>query len=248
MSKGVSLLCFLLTNLFMIELSAQKPHFAELGEKLTPYFFEGERDAAGWLRWSPQLGEQANFPVSYDGFCYTRLDTVLYINAGELSYAAALFRTTEFMSENQEMMCRSCSPVLSVATFRQKEETWHLQDFEQALPYFGVWNERGPVRLVQVSKDAFGLGIKQKLSGMQGYAEAREQIYYQGVDLLFSYLYEKHLPDRYQLSQAIEFQKTALNPLYDIKLQQTKTYLQGQKEKDAVYFYYDGDLMQYLKK
>lgn len=238
------LLWITVLSLYSVTATAQLPTFEQLDDKLTPYFFEGKRDTAGWLLWQPNLGEKAGFPISHDGFCYTRLDTVLYIEVGEISYATALFRTTE-----QEMMCRVCSPVMSAATFRKKEGAWHLQDFEKALPYFGVWNERGEVRLLQVSETAFALGIKKPLSGMQGYAEGREQLYYQGINLLFSYLYEQHLPDRYQLRQTIDFQNTASSgPLYDIELQQTRTYLEGKKEQEKRQFHYDTAFEQYLEK
>lgn len=228
-------------------ITAQNPSFEQLDTSLSSYFFDGNRNTAGWLRWKPQLGDKLNFPVSYDGLCYTRLDTVLYISLREQNYAVALFRTVAFMSENEKMLCRSCSPAISVATFREKGNSWYIQDFEAVLSYFGAWNERGEVRLMQISHSSFGMGIQQPPTGVQGYTEGREQIYYQGTDLLFSYIYERDIPDSYQLKQTIEFKSTVLSPLHDIELQRTRTYLQGQKKHSKRLFRYNAALRQYLE-
>ncbi|MDR1056387.1 MAG: hypothetical protein LBL90_11355 [Prevotellaceae bacterium] len=116
--------------------------------------------------WTPNFDERLNFPVSYDGFCYTTMDKVLLYN-DNFARAIIVFGTYEIMDDGQPNDGHSSAPMLSLAYFTQRgANEWELSTFRKSFVHHGSWGEMGDVEIKQVGKQKFVLDLSWGYSNM----------------------------------------------------------------------------------
>ncbi len=111
--------------------------------------------------WKPNFFEKLTFNVSYDGRCYTNLDTIMqYVSYGK-SYGLLIFTTYGFEKPNQQYDCHACSPDVSAALFAYDEDRklWALEAFEKHLTNHGSWGQMAAKNLRKVGKEAYVLEL-----------------------------------------------------------------------------------------
>ena len=122
--------------------------------------------------WKPTIIEEAIFPKSDDGFCYTELDTLLEINNDSI---IVIFSTSE-KAEGWTLNCHACLAKISVALFVKNDSIWKLENLTPNFQKYGPFGNR-PYKL-----------IKYKLEGQFYYfIELDVQTNGQGGALISSY-------------------------------------------------------------
>lgn len=135
-------------------------------EILSILFDTEDFDSEGRAVWTPNFAEQLNFPVSYDGFCYTKFEKVLLYN-DEFRRAVVIFGTYEIMDNGEPNNGHVAAPMASIAYFTQRKENgWELTAFKKTFQYYGSWGEMGDIDLKQIGKQAFALDLSSGYSNM----------------------------------------------------------------------------------
>ena len=168
-------LLLLITLLITPVLSAQES-FLQLEslepEQVMTALFESERYSPEMgVAWVPDLEERATFVVSDDGYCHTKLDTVITytINgySGEETYALVVFATYAYY-DGEPITCHACAPEMGAAQFVRTGEGWELERFRKFLGRFGGWGDPGDAALVHLGQAQVALEIASGFTG-QGY-------------------------------------------------------------------------------
>ena len=108
---------------------------------LYPALFNAEAQNE-WCLWKPTKAEKDSSNVSWDGYCHTRLDTVLnYIQSG-ITMAVVIFGTYEFDVDGIAD-CHACAPTVSVAVFQQNTKGyWRKIKFIKNFGPHGSWGHQ----------------------------------------------------------------------------------------------------------
>ena len=126
---------------------------------LSVLFDTEEFDIDGRAVWTPNFNESLNFPISYDGFCYTKMDKILLYNDG-FSRAIIVFCTYAVLDDGNPDIGRTSSPMLSIAYFTQRDsDKWELSAFKKIFTYHGSWGEIGDIEMKQINKQNFALEL-----------------------------------------------------------------------------------------
>jgi len=101
----------------------------------------------GWVTWKPNFPEKINFPVSKDGSCYTKMDTILYLNNDWQQIALIVFET--FPVEDGR---RTKGSLISTAVFNKLSTatTWQVNCFNKKL-YYDPKSTTGNFELVKLN-------------------------------------------------------------------------------------------------
>lgn len=120
-----------------------------------------KKDVLLQAKWKPNATEKLKIPVSYDGFCYTEIDTVFNFLKNDLEYTLFVFATYERGHDGVEIInCHACAPMLSLATFKKDNNNdWTLLSFKKTFEYHGSWGEIGAIDLVQIGKNKYALAL-----------------------------------------------------------------------------------------
>lgn len=144
--------------------------------------------------WKPNYSERINMPVSDDGFCHTVLDTTLYYTSGNEKQAVLIFATYQYQT-GVRTSCHVCSPLLSIATFRQADnKNWSIEQFKKDFIGMGAWGDRlGRLRIEKLGDDFYCLKVQSAVDGNQGYERGITSYYslnsYDRLDEVFSFVY-----------------------------------------------------------
>lgn len=132
--------------------------------------FDSKIIVQGRVIWKPNFYEKFQFNVSYDGRCYTNLDTVMEYTSYGKKHALLIFTTYGFENRNQQYDCHACAPDLSVARFTYEEEKngWLLDRMEKYLGRHGSWGYMGPRGLQKIGPEEYALQLSGGHTG-QGY-------------------------------------------------------------------------------
>ncbi len=99
--------------------------------------------------WKPTIIEEAIFPKSDDGFCYTELDTLFELNKDSV---IAVFSTSE-KAEGWTLNCHACLAKISVALFVKNDSIWKLENFTPNFNRYGAFGYR-PYILIKYQLDS----------------------------------------------------------------------------------------------
>jgi hypothetical protein len=178
---------------------AAKPHkkderiFESLGDKtvLAKLFDDPEFDTSGTALWKPNYYERLAFPVSYDGKCHTKVDTVMYFTDQQNRKCAVMILATYKYSFDVTDStpgigdCHFCGVPLGIALFSQTEEKkWELYRFEKSftsLGYFGTYRtggkDAGKICLKEIGDPWTCLSLTQGVGGNMGEFSGSEDLY-----------------------------------------------------------------------
>jgi hypothetical protein len=98
--------------------------------------------------WKPTIIEEAIFPKSDDGFCYTELDTLLKLNKDSI---IVIFSTSE-KAEGWTLNCHACLAKISVALFVKNDSIWKIENFTPNFQRYGAFGYR-PYSLIKYQLD-----------------------------------------------------------------------------------------------
>ena len=144
--------------------------------------------------WKPNYSERINMPVSDDGFCHTVLDTTLYYSSASEKHAVLIFATYEYHN-GIRTSCHVCSPLLSIATFRQEDnKSWIIEQFKKDFIGLGAWGKKlGQLSIEKLGTDFYCLKVKSAIYGNQGYESGVTSFYslnsYEQLNEVFSFVY-----------------------------------------------------------
>lgn len=133
---------------------------------LSVLFDTEDFDVNGYAVWSPNFAERIDFPISYDGFCYTTVNKVLLYN-DEFARAVVVFGTYEITDRGEPVNGHPSAPMLSLAYFTQRgSDEWELTSFKKSFVYHGSWGEMGDVAIKQLGKQKFVLDLSWGYTNM----------------------------------------------------------------------------------
>ncbi|HEY5406166.1 MAG TPA: hypothetical protein VIJ92_03725, partial [Ginsengibacter sp.] len=132
-------------------------------------------------------------PVSYDGRCYTNIDTIMYFTDQAKRKCACIILTTfnyrkgtfDDTSKIEISDCHFCGVPISIALLAEtKEKNWKLYKFEKAfisLGYFGTYRtglqDAGKISLKEIGDKWTCLSLVQGVGGNGGYLSGSETLY-----------------------------------------------------------------------
>lgn len=144
--------------------------------------------------WMPNYAERLNMPVSEDGFCHTVLDTTLYYTSENEKHALLVFGTYQYQN-GVRTSCHVCSPLLSIATFRQENnKSWRIEGFKKDFVGLGAWGKRlAHLEIENLGADFYSLKVQSAVYGNQGYERGVISLYslnsYDQFNEIFSFVY-----------------------------------------------------------
>ena len=126
--------------------------------------------------WKTDTTDNVRLPISSDGFCYTRLDTLILfkdknrVHKTLIERAAVVFITSRYQ-DNELDNCHACSPAIGVATFtKTANKMWKLDQLKKYVTSHGVWGKRGKLGVERFGDQLFCLKLIAKYYG-QGNTE-----------------------------------------------------------------------------
>ena len=126
--------------------------------------------------WKTDTTDNVRLPISSDGFCYTRLDTLILfkdknrVHKTSIERAAVVFITSRYQ-DNELDNCHACSPAIGVATFtKTANKMWKLDQLKKYVTSHGVWGKRGKLGVERFCDQLFCLKLIAKYYG-QGNTE-----------------------------------------------------------------------------
>ncbi|MCX6244680.1 MAG: hypothetical protein NTU98_08245 [Bacteroidetes bacterium] len=123
-------------------------------KSLYPALFKAE-PRYGWCLWKPTPAEEDSSNVSSDGFCHTRLDTILNYSDSGVNKAVIIFGTCRF-DENGMVDCHACAPIVSVAVAQQNSDHyWRIQRFIKNFGEHGSWGQQPRYRITKFGGNYF---------------------------------------------------------------------------------------------
>jgi len=142
--------------------------------------------------WEPNYYDRMTFPVSYDGKCYTNIDTIMYfIDRGNRNCACVILTTYKYGRDYFDSTkieigdCHFCGvPIGIVLLSENKEKKWELYRFEKAftsLGYFGEYKtnkvDAGEIQLKEIGDKWTCLSLTQGIGGNMGEFMSYENLY-----------------------------------------------------------------------
>ncbi len=141
--------------------------------------------------WTPNYYERRTFPVSYDGYCYTKIDTILYFSDSQKrKCAAAILATYRYGRDDMNGTidigdCHFCGVPIGIALLSAtSEKGWELYEFSKAftsLGYFGNYKtnreDAGKIQLKTMGDPWTCLSLVQGIGGNMGHFSGHENIY-----------------------------------------------------------------------
>ena len=184
------------TWLSLIALNSDESNFQNLDSKtvLSRLFDNPTFNSKQEALWQPNYSERINMPVSDDGFCHTVLDTALYYTSGNEKQAVLIFATYQYQT-GVRTSCHVCSPLLSIATFRQEDNKgWSIEQFKKEFIGMGAWGDRlGRLGIEKLGDDFYCLKVQSAVDGNQGYERGITSYYslnsYDRLNEVFSFVY-----------------------------------------------------------
>ena len=144
--------------------------------------------------WKPNYYERMNFVVSDDGYCHTKVDTLITYDTNK---KLIIFETSK---EGYE--CHACAPTISIAILIKDENgIWKLDFFEKKFIQYGSWGKTDSYGVAKLGSNFYCLKLRSKVDGNQGYFSGWEvyysiKNYYSGcincaepIKEIFSYIY-----------------------------------------------------------
>jgi|GEM_PF-2669773 hypothetical protein len=109
----------------------------------------------GWCLWKPTPVEKDSSNVSTDGFCHTRLDTILnYVDSGK-NKAVIIFGTYEFGKQMRED-CHACAPMVSIAVAQWNDKgNWQVLKFIRNFGLHGSYGQQPTYKLSKFGRHCF---------------------------------------------------------------------------------------------
>ena len=108
-----------------------------------------------WCIWKPLPMKEDSINISTDGFCHTRLDTILFYSVATFRRAVVIFGTYEF-EHGGMVFCHACNPIVSIAVAqRNKDSTWKVIKFIKNFGTHGSWSSQPDYRIGQLGKIDF---------------------------------------------------------------------------------------------
>ena len=108
-----------------------------------------------WCIWKPTPAEKDSSNVSTDGFCHTRVETILYYTDWEVSKAAVVFGTYEF-DENGMIFSHGSAPMVCFAVAMKKDDrNWQVLRFIKNFGEHGSWGQQPAYRVANFGRNYF---------------------------------------------------------------------------------------------
>lgn len=208
---------------------------------LKAFFTEGEIIDTNLIRWKPDLEEKLKMNVSKDGYCYTKLDTLLPLDDVTDEYLY-IFKTYTYDSGIQKIVCHSCAPNYSLGRAISTEmEKADITDFSKNVLTAGSWGDGAELEIMAAGSAKKLLKIT---SSYVGTGEVNEKVCLIDVDNFHSAISytalqsnEMMLDDPYQTNNGLYKKETELTTeygktgLYDIILSERETSVDSTGEK-----------------
>jgi len=123
-------------------------------QSLYPAFFNVEAHN-GWCIWKPTPAEKDSSNFSTDGFCHTRLDTIMSYADSGTNKAVIIFGTYKFDKDGLTD-CHACSPVVSIAVARWNDKgTWQVLKFIRNFGLHGSWGQQPRYSIANLGRNYF---------------------------------------------------------------------------------------------
>ncbi len=133
--------------------------------------------------WKPNYYERMSIGVSYDGYCHTNIDTIMYFTSiDSVKNACVIFSTFKYNKDDNIGDCHFCGVPLSIALFQEnKEQKWELYKFEKHFSNIGHFGEirkdKCKISLIEIGDKWTCLSLKDGISGNMGEYEGFENLY-----------------------------------------------------------------------
>jgi hypothetical protein len=94
-----------------------------------------------WCLWKPTKADSV-FPVSDDGLCHTRVDSIYKFKQDTAEMALLLLGTYACVNGEPEFMQMSAPLVSAVVVKRDSERKWIIDSYKKAMGFFGSFGEK----------------------------------------------------------------------------------------------------------
>ena len=109
----------------------------------------------GWCQWKPTPAEKDSSNVSTDGFCHTRLDTILNYSDSGINKAVIIFGTYKF-DKDGFADCHACAPMVSVAVAQWNGvSNWLVLKFIKNFGYHGSYGQQPKYDIARFGRKCF---------------------------------------------------------------------------------------------
>lgn len=122
--------------------------------------FEGEKvESLNAIKWKPYKGEFIQ--ESYDGNCYTTIDSIYTFNNESLNYRIVVFKTDPISDENFIGLSEAEASTVGIALFSQEKKDWKLINFNRSVILTGHAGYLGQMEIIDLGNDILLLSINE---------------------------------------------------------------------------------------
>lgn len=176
-----------------VEINKDEDIFTNLDSKtILPRLYDSKiMDTTGIL-WKPNYSERNSTIISYDGYCHTSIDTIMYFeDQDNANCAVVIFDNYEYLIDYPDSTgihiggSHFSSLSLGLAVFKKtKENQWENYGFKKhfaSLGYFGEYKTRGvdqgKICLKKIADNYTCLSLVQGLGGTTGFFWGYEMLF-----------------------------------------------------------------------
>jgi hypothetical protein len=132
-------------------------------------------------------------PISDDGFCHTKVDTIIYQTSVDENNAIVIFKSNKYDS-GIPYTCHACPLMLSIATFTKRDNKWELNQFKKKFKSAGFYGENlGYFEIKRLGKNLNCLHHYEEIDGNNGFDSGMGYFYSiennDDFEKVFQYLY-----------------------------------------------------------
>lgn len=122
--------------------------------------FQGERvESLNAIKWKPYNGEFVQ--TSFDGYCYTTIDSIYSFKTDESNYRIVVFKTDPISDENFIGLSEAEASTVGIALFSKEKKDWKLINFKRSVILTGHAGYLGQMEIIDLGNNILLLYINE---------------------------------------------------------------------------------------
>ena len=122
--------------------------------------FEGEKvESLNAIKWKPYKGEFVQ--ASFDGYCYTTIDSIYSFKTDESSYRIVVMKTIPYFDKDMIEPSIADGSTVGIALFTEENSNWNLVSFNRSVILNGAAGFLGTIKIIDLGNNSMLLSLDE---------------------------------------------------------------------------------------
>lgn len=122
--------------------------------------FEGEKvESLNAIKWKPYKGEFVQ--VSFDGSCYTTIDSIYSFKTDESNYRIVVMKTIPYFDKDMMEPSIADGSTVGIALFSEESNHWNLVNFNRSVILNGGAGYLGTIKIIDLGNNSILLSLDE---------------------------------------------------------------------------------------